>query len=121
MNVLRPSWRSAWVLLLLAGAPAAQAQWAVVDVGAIAQLLQQVQVLEQALSTAQGELGQARQAYQGMTGDRGMESLLSGVMRNYLPGSSDDLQALLAGGATSYGALGSAMSAIVARNSVLSG
>lgn len=115
------------VLALLAAAPAARAQWAVVDVGAIAQLLQQVRVLEQALSTAQealttarGELTQAQQTFHGMTGDRGMESLLAGADRNYLPDTPGDLHALLSGGATTFGALASSMSAIRESNAVLS-
>ncbi len=115
---LRP-FRFLGLLALLAGAPAAHAQWAVVDVGAIAQLIQEVQLLEQALSTAQGELAAARQTFRSMTGDRGMESLLAGTVRNYLPTSQSDLQALLSGGASSYGALANALQALVGENAVL--
>jgi len=71
--------------LLIAGAPAAQAQWAVVDVGAIAQLVQQVATLRAQLDTARSHLVQAQQQYQAMTGGRGMEQLLAGTVRNYLP------------------------------------
>lgn len=107
------------VAVLLACAPAAHAQWAVVDVGAIAQLVQEVTILEQALSTAQGQLATARQTFAAMTGDRGMESLLSGIDRNYLPTNPTDLQRLLAGNAGSYAALASAMQALLAQNAVL--
>ena len=49
-----------WVpVILLATAPAAHAQWAVVDVGAINQLVQEVSVLRESLSTMQQELNEA--------------------------------------------------------------
>lgn len=79
--------RSAFLCLLALTvcAPAAHAQWAVVDVGAIAQLIQQVQTLRQQLETARNQLTQAQQEFQSMTGNRGMERLLAGTVRNYLP------------------------------------
>jgi hypothetical protein len=61
------------------------AQWAVVDVGAIAQLLQQYETLKQQLTTAENSLSQAQAQYQSITGGRGMQNLLSGTNRNYLP------------------------------------
>jgi len=42
----------------------AEAQWAVVDVGAITQLLQQYQTLKQQLTTAERALSQAQSQYQ---------------------------------------------------------
>ena len=48
--------------------PQASAQWAVIDVGAITQLIQEVQQMQQALQTAQNQLNQAQQEYQSMTG-----------------------------------------------------
>jgi type IV secretion system protein VirB5 len=72
------------MLALMGFAPRAKAQWAVVDVGAIAQLIQQVQKMEQAIQTAENQLNQAQQQYQSMTGQRGMQNLLSGINRNYL-------------------------------------
>jgi type IV secretion system protein VirB5 len=63
----------------------AKAQWAVIDVGAIAQLMQQVQQMQQVLQTAQNQLNQAQQEYQSITGLRGMQNLLSNINRNYLP------------------------------------
>ena len=83
--------------LLFIRAPAAHAQWAVVDVGAIAQLIQEVQLIQQEVSTAQNELAQARSTYQAMTGGRGMQNLLGGVNRNYLPTNLNDLRAVLQG------------------------
>jgi type IV secretion system protein VirB5 len=84
-------------LTLFAAAPAARAQWAVIDIGAIAQLMQEVQQMQQALQTAQNQLNQAQQTYQSMTGGRGMQLLLSGTVRNYLPASWPQLSTSLAG------------------------
>jgi type IV secretion system protein VirB5 len=70
---------------LLGVARPAQAQWAVVDVGAIAQLIKEVQQMEQALQTAQNQLNQAQAEYTSITGMRGMQNLLPGINRNYLP------------------------------------
>jgi type IV secretion system protein VirB5 len=72
-----------WVAVL--AAPAARAQWAVIDAPAIVQLIQEVQTMEEQLQTARGQLAQAQQALQTMTGNRGMQQLLSGTARNYLP------------------------------------
>src|SRR6266704_714432 len=87
--------------------PPAQAQFAVIDIGAITQLLVQVQQLEQALQVAQRTLGQAQQAYSAITGGRGMQLLLSGVNRNYLPGTWAQLMGARTGAGGIYGALGS--------------
>jgi len=118
MSVTRSLRRWLWIAVLLA-APAAHAQFAVIDVGAIAQLIQQVQLTEQALTTAQGELAQAENAYRAMTGSRGMQSLLSGVSRNYMPSSSTELQALLGESATPYALLATLMRSAITTNAVL--
>jgi type IV secretion system protein VirB5 len=75
----------------------AEAQWAVIDVSAIGQLVQQVSLLQQQLANAEQQLGQAQQQLQSMTGPRGMQNLLSGVTRNYLPPSFGQIPSLLAG------------------------
>lgn len=110
------------VLLLFALAiprPAA-AQWAVVDVGAIQQLVQQYAVLEQQLTTLRSQLSQAQQQYAALTGGRGMQQLLSGVNRNYLPASWPDLSAVMQGSSGSYGTLAASVQGLVASNAVLS-
>src|ERR1700693_6245751 len=73
------------LLASIAVAPSARAQWAVIDVPAIAQLIQEVQTMQQQVATARNQLQSAQQALQAMTGTRGMQTLLSGVPRNYLP------------------------------------
>ena len=73
----------------------ARAQFAVIDAASLSQLVSEVRVLEQQLSTAQGELAQAQTQYQSITGARGMERLLAGTVRNYLPSDWGALQAAL--------------------------
>jgi type IV secretion system protein VirB5 len=86
-----------FALLSVSGfCPQAKAQWAVIDVGAIAQLMQQVQQMQQALQTAQNQLNQAQQEYQSISGLRGMQNLLSDINRNYLPSTWSQLPAALA-------------------------
>jgi type IV secretion system protein VirB5 len=99
--------------------PSAKAQWAVVDVGAIAQLVQQVQTLAQQLETAQNQLTQARQQFQSMTGNRGMERLLAGTARNYLPPDWQTLEAAARGASGSYGVLAAQLNAALQANAML--
>jgi len=82
---------------LLAGAPAAHAQFAVIDVASLAQLISEVQTLEQQVATARNQLAQAQQEYQSISGSRGMGQLLSGTPRNYLPSSWQTLTGELSG------------------------
>jgi len=107
-------------ILTLAGlCPAAYAQWAVVDVGAIAQLVQQVQTMKQQLETAQTHLVQAQQQYESMTGGRGMERLLNGVNRNYLPADWNQLANAVSQAGGAYSSLSSAIQSLVTANAVL--
>lgn len=106
-------------LFSLVWAPAAHAQWAVIDVGAITQLVQEVTTLHQELTTAQQELSQARSEYAAMTGNRGMDQLLSGQNRNYLPADWAELNAVLAGSSGAYGSLASSVQSLVTLNAVL--
>jgi hypothetical protein len=108
------------VVALLAVAPAAHAQFAVIDVASVTQLVQEVQTAVQELQTAQSELAQARQSYQSMTGTRGMQNLLSGTNRNYLPTDVTSLEATLSGSGGSYGALAMSVQTAMASNAVLS-
>src|SRR2546430_17369736 len=79
-------------LALLTATPAAQAQFAVIDVASLTQLMSQVRALEQQLATARNQLTQARAEFQAMTGGRSMERLLGGTARNYLPPSWESLE-----------------------------
>jgi hypothetical protein len=101
--------------------PLARAQWAVVDAPAIVQLIQEVQTMRQQLATARGQLQSAQQALQAMTGDRGMERLLSGTQRNYLPSNWTQVTSAAQGhGAAGYAGLSADVQSAVAANAVLS-
>jgi type IV secretion system protein VirB5 len=101
--------------------PAARAQWAVIDVPAIAQLVQEVQTMQQQLQTARNQLQSAQQSLQAMTGDRGMQLLLSGISRNYLPANWSQLSGLLQRqGAGGYAGLSADMQSAISSNAVLS-
>jgi type IV secretion system protein VirB5 len=102
----------------LAATPAARAQWAVVDVGAIAQLAQQVKTMEQGVTIAQVQLQEARQVLSSMTGDRGMERLVSGTTRNYLPSNWTQLAAAMQDSGAHTGLPADVQSAVAA-NAVL--
>ena len=99
--------------------PGAQAQLAVVDVHAIGQLVQEVQTLSQTLQTARSQLSQAQAQFQALTGSRGMQNLLAGTVRNYLPTSATELMLALQGGGT-YSSLSTAIQAASQANAVLS-
>lgn len=105
--------------LSLASVPAAHAQWAVIDVAAINQLVQEVTTLRQELTTAQQQLSQAQSEYAAMTGNRGMDRLLAGTNRNYLPTDSAQLQAVLQGSGGAYGSLGTSVQSLMTSNAVL--
>ncbi len=100
--------------------PAAHAQFAVIDVASVTQLISEVKTLEQQLATAQAGLAQAQTAYQSTVGSRGMEGLLSGTTRNYLPSDWSGLQQAIQGTNGGYAALSTDLSAAVTANAVLS-
>jgi type IV secretion system protein VirB5 len=108
-------------LLLVLVAPAAHAQFAVIDVAAVTQLLSQVQQLEQQLATARSQLTQAQAEFQAMTGSRGMQSLLGGTVRNYLPPDWATLQGVVQGaGGGAYPTLLADLTRAARANAVLS-
>src|SRR5437660_11160666 len=84
-------------LVLLTAAPAAQAQFAVIDVASLTQLMSQVRTLEQQLATTRNQLTQAQAQFDAMTGARSMERLLGGTARNYLPPSWQSHECTLQG------------------------
>ncbi len=93
-----PIWLPLLVLLALGTVPRAQAQFAVIDVASVTQLMSVVQTLEEQVATARSQLGQAQAEFGAITGSRGMQSLLSGTNRNYLPGDWPTLLLTLQGG-----------------------
>jgi type IV secretion system protein VirB5 len=106
-------------LLTVGGIRPAHAQFAVIDVASITQLIKEYQTLEQELATAKSQLSQAQSEYAAITGSRGMQNLLSGTVRNYLPGSWTQLSAVMSGSSGSFPALAGDVTALVSANAVL--
>ncbi|MEO8313378.1 MAG: type IV secretion system protein [Pseudomonadota bacterium] len=104
----------AWVVVtgLSLAAPLARAQFAVVDIAAIAQLVNQLRTLED-------QLTQARDAFDSMTGERGMELLLAGTVRNYLPANWNELAGALGEAQGLYGELSAEIQAVLTANAIL--
>ena len=110
----------AWGLLFIAVAPAARAQWAVIDVAAVARLSAELQTLEQSLTTQQQEFGAAEAELRGMSGTRGMQDLLGGIRRNYLPENWAQLRAAADGSPGSYPNLSAAVRGAMLAHAYLS-
>lgn len=106
-------------LVLFAASRVAQAQFAVIDVASLTQLVSQLQTLEQQLATARTQLTQSQAEFQAITGPRGMEGLLRGAARNYLPPSAESLQSVLQGAPGAYPALAAQFSRALSSESVL--
>jgi len=106
-------------LLALGGARPAHAQFAVIDVASLTQLIQEYETLQQQLSTAQSQLSQAQSEYAAITGSRGMQNLLSGTPRNYLPMNWAQVSQVLSGSSGSYPALAASIASLVNANAVL--
>ena len=106
-------------LALMAAVPAARAQFAVIDVAAVAQLVTEVQNLEQALTVAREHLAAAQTELRSMTGDRGMEQLLAGTDRNYLPTDWGRLAAALNDTGSAYAALTAGIQQALSEDTVL--
>jgi type IV secretion system protein VirB5 len=119
VNIKRSFVYALIAFFLVAAAPRAHAQWAVIDVQALVQLMQQVQTLNQSLNTARGQLAQAQQEFQSITGSRGMQNLLSGTVRNYLPTNTSQLTSALAQVSSGYSGLSSAVQTALKANAVL--
>jgi type IV secretion system protein VirB5 len=104
--------------LCAAFTPTAHAQWAVVDVPATIQLVQEVLTAIQQLETMKLQLQQAEQTLQSMSGGRGMAALLGGTNRNYLPTNWSQVSGLAQGG-SGYGGLTGSLQSQISGNAVL--
>lgn len=76
----------------------------VVDVAAIAeairqyqQMVEQLKTMQTQLQTAKDQLSQAQQLYSSMTGDRGMQNVMSGENRNVIPSNWQETLAQMNG------------------------
>jgi type IV secretion system protein VirB5 len=115
-----------WVWGLIVGCgmavSPAHAQWAVIDVAAIQQLMVQVNYWKQQVVGMQNQLNQLQQTHAALTGGRGMQSLLptSEAQRNYLPPDWAEMVKVLDGTSGSYGELSAAVQAAIEARKVLS-
>jgi type IV secretion system protein VirB5 len=109
----------ATTVLAVGAVKPAHAQFAVIDVASIMQLVQEVQQLQQQVATARSQLAQAQSEYAAITGNRGMESLLSGTQRNYLPADWPQVSQVLSGSSGSFPALAGSVQSLVQSNAVL--
>ena len=112
------------MLACLAGltiTPPSRAQWAVVDVGAITQLIQQVNYWKQQIQAMSSQLNQLQSTYNAMTGSRGMQNLLpqTAQQRNYLPTNWQGLVSTLNGLSGTYGALSVLLNSTLSTNAIL--
>jgi type IV secretion system protein VirB5 len=99
----------------------AQAQMAVIDVAAVAKLLQQVNYWKQQITAMANELNQLKETHASLTGPRGMQALLPLVdaQRNYLPKDWAEVAQVLQGQSAQYGALANSVNALVDSRAVL--
>ena len=107
-------------VLSFAGIRPAHAQFAVIDVAALTQLVNQLRQLEQEVQTAKSQLLQAQSEYAAITGNRGMQNLLSGTLRNYLPTDFTQLSQVMNGSSASFPALASSITSLINSNAILS-
>jgi type IV secretion system protein VirB5 len=105
--------------LALGSTVPAQAQFAVIDVASVTQLVNEVRQLEQQVATARSQLLQAQSEYAAITGNRGMQNLLSGTLRNYLPTDWPQLSQVMSGSSASFPALASSVSSLIGSNAIL--
>jgi type IV secretion system protein VirB5 len=103
-------------------APARSQGIPVIDVAAIAQLIQQIAYWEEQITAMANQLNQLRETYSAMTGSRGMEGILPTTtqQRNYLPSNYAELMGVVNGSSTSYAGLSSQVQAVLQANAVLS-
>ncbi|WP_298703888.1 type IV secretion system protein [uncultured Variovorax sp.] len=101
----------------------------VIDVTAVANLIQQVMYWQQQISAMQKQFDQLKaskeqlqQTYSSMTGTRGMDQLLpmSNMDRNYLPQNYNDLMGVVNGSTSGYSGLSGQVKSIMDANSILS-
>src|SRR5262249_39883108 len=92
----------------------------VIDVAAIARLIEQIGYLTQQIRLMQMQLSQLQQANAAITGPRGMESLLAGMPRNYLPQDWSEMVAVINNTSTTYSGLASQVQTAMSANAVVS-
>jgi type IV secretion system protein VirB5 len=114
-----------WSVLLMGSAllftaQLSHAQFAVIDVAAVAKMIEQVKTMSDQLATARNQLIQAQRTLEAMRGGRGMERLLEGTVRNYLPPSWTELERAVDSASGQYQQLSVQFQQLVQASAVLS-
>jgi type IV secretion system protein VirB5 len=114
-----------WSVLLMGSAllftaQLSHAQFAVIDVAAVAKMIEQVKTMSDQLATARNQLTQAQRTLEAMRGGRGMERLLEGTVRNYLPPSWTELERAVDSASGQYRQLSVQFQQLVQASAVLS-
>ncbi len=107
-------------IAMLCASHGAQAQFAVIDVASVTQLISQAQTLAQQLQALRSQITQTQQLYQSTVGNRGMQQLLNTNQLNYLPTDWSQLIGSMQASSSSYGNLSADISTAVSANAVLS-
>ena len=92
----------------------------VIDVASLIQLIQQLQYWVQQIQLMKNQVSQLQQSYTAITGPRGMQNLLAGNQRNYLPPDWNQMLAVLDNTTPAYGGLSAQAQTVMNANAVLS-
>ena len=85
----------------------------VIDVAALMQLMQQMQYWIQQIQLMKNQVDQLQQAYAAVTGPRGMENLLAGSLRNYLPLDWNEMIGVINNANATYSGLAAQVQAVL--------
>ena len=96
-----------------------RAQIPVTDIAAIIQLVLQIEKMVEQIAVLEAQLRQAKAMYDSMTGGRGMEQLLAGTVRNYLPEDWATLQGAINQLGGAHATLSAAIQTLITANAVL--
>lgn len=112
-----------FALALWAAAAPARAGIPVIDVSALAQLMQQVTYWSQQIQHMVTQVNQLRATHEAMTGQRGLGALLpiTAAARNYLPEELGPVLDAAGAAAGAYAGLSGQVQAIVQANAILGG
>jgi len=92
----------------------------VIDVASLIQLIQQLQYWVQQIQLMKNQVSQLQQSYTAITGPRGMQNLLAGNQRNYLPPDWNQMLAVLDNTTPAYSGLSGQAQTVMNANAVLS-
>lgn len=107
-------------MVLMCAVRPGQAQFAVIDVASLGQLIGQAQTLLQQLDAVRTQIAQAQTLFRSMTGTRGMQQLLNVGSLNYLPTNLGQLNAAEQGNGGLYPRLAASIGNAEIANAVLS-